>query len=340
MPKRQQVQPRSLPDEAWIRYLDGKLPAEAYCISGINILFQVADPALRQLIGTHWGAYRISISQVKKVEAIFQFSDSSSHRLRKRRHFRNEHFLLLSDGKRYLLTGYLYNHPWQFHCLLLPGWDEKFIYYYLLEPILLDVLKKLGVLVWHSAAVARDRVAVLLPGVSGSGKSTTALNFLKIGYSFLADDVVLLRLRERALEASGHETDLYLTERSLQLLPEWKKFVRGHRHKKGHSLKHRIDLASFRSKRRSNSPQVKFLLFPQVTSGQETQLEKLTKSQALLECLRQSPKEYPASILGPSVLQSQFEIYSTLVRVARCYRIHLGSDQEQIRAVLSRLKNQ
>ncbi|MBA3755413.1 MAG: hypothetical protein H0X02_03955 [Nitrosomonas sp.] len=328
---------------ALIKYLDPKLPADAFCISGINILFQAADPALQGLMEMHWGSFRVSISEVKKAQAVFQISDclsSSLPSLRKSHHFRNEHFLFLSDGKRYLLTGYFYDHPWQFHCRSLPGCDPEFIYYYLLEPILLDLLKKLGLLVWHSAAVAIDGMAVLLPGVSGSGKSTTTLNFLKIGYRFLADDVVLLRTRGRAMEAMGHESGLYLTEKSLRLLPEWKKFKRGRRCKKGRRWKYLIDLTSFRQKHRSKPPQVKFLLFPQVTNGTETRLERLTKAQALLECLRQSPKEYPASILGPSVLQSQFEIYSILVRSARCYKIQLGSEQEQVRTILSRLKKQ
>ncbi len=341
MPPGKRAQPRQpRPPKDLVKYLDQKLPVQAFCISGISILFQAADPDLRQLVQTNWGSFLVSISQVKKAQAIFQFFDCSvlpPPRLKKQHHFRNERFLFLSDGKKYMLTGYLYDQPWQFHCRALQGWDAEFIYYYLLEPLLLDLLKKLGVLVWHSAAVVRDGMAVLMPGASGSGKSTTTLNFLKLGYRFLADDIVLLRARGTALQAEGHEANLYLTERSLQLLPEWKGLVRGRRDKKGRHWKYRIDLKSFRPKQSVRPPLVKFLLFPRVTKGQETRLEKLTKAEALLECLGQAPKEYPASILGPSVLQSQFEIYSTLVNSVRSYRIYLGADQEKIRAILSRL---
>jgi hypothetical protein len=341
MPQGKHTQPRQpRPPKTCVKYLDPKLPVQAFCISGINILLQAADPDLRRLVETHWGTFLVSLSQVKKVQAVFQLLDCSSFplsRLKKRHHFRNERFLFLSDGKKYMLTGYVYDQPWQFHCRALQDWDVEFIYYYLLEPIFLDILKKLGVLVWHSAAVVRDGMAVLMPGASGSGKSTTTLNFLKLGYRFLADDIVLLRARGTALQAEGHESNLYLTERSLQLLPEWKGFVRGRRDKKGLHWKYRIDLKSFRPEQSVRPPLVKFLLFPRVTKGQETRLEKLTKADALLECLGQAPKEYPASILGPSVLQSQFEIYSTLVSSVRSYRIHLGADQEKIRAILSRL---
>ena len=326
--------------KAWIKYLDPQLPADAFCISGHSILFQSSDPALRRLVRTHWGAFEVPPSSVKRVHAVFRFSSSSIPvlpRLKRLHSFVNDHFLFLSDGKRYLLTGYLYDYPWQFHCGALPEWDPDFIYYYIVEPVFLDFLKKHGLLMWHSAAVTKDGAAVLLPGISGSGKSTTALNFLSLGYRFLADDLVLLRTRGTSLEASGHESGLYLTDQSLRLLPEWKKFKRGRRHKKGQHWKYRINLESFRPPQKSKPPQVKFLLFPEVTDGQNTRLQKLTPAQAIIECLRQVPKEHPSAILGPSVLQSQFEIYSKLVRSARCYRLYLGSDQSQVRAVLSRL---
>ncbi len=326
----------------WIKYLDSVKTTDAFCVSGISFLFETPDPVLRRLVRTHWRPFKVPVSQVKKVEAIVQCSNRSAPdlpRLKKWHSFSNEHFLFLSDGKRYLLTGYFYDHPWQFYCQALPEWDSGFIYYYVVEPILLDVLKKVGRLVWHSAAVTKDGIAILLPGVSGSGKSTTALNLLTVGYRLLADDLVVLRPRGDNLEAIGYESALYLTDRSLALLPEWKKFKRGRPYQKGQRWKYRINLESFRPPQKSKPPLVKFLLFPQVTSTQKTRLKKLTAAQAMIECLQQLPKEHPASILGPSVLQSSFEIYSKLVQSARCYRILLGTDQNHLRTVLSRLRS-
>ncbi len=321
-------------------YLDPNLTTNAFSISGVSILVQAADRTLRQLIKKHWGPLEVSSAMATNVQSIFQFSDHGAGplpRLKRWQWFTNEHFLLLSDGKRYLITGYMYDRPWQFHCRSLPGWDPEFIYYYVFEPILLDVLKKAGILVWHSAAVARDGVAILLPGVSGSGKSTTTLNLLRLGYQFLGDDMVLLRQKGDGLEVSGFETGLFLTDRSLELLPEWKKFKRGRRLKKGQRWKYRIELATKRPKVGTKPPLAKVLLFPHVTRGQTTRLEKLTETEALLECLRQEPKEFPASIMGGSSLESQFEIYSRLVRSKRCYRLHLGSNQSEVRDVLSRV---
>jgi hypothetical protein len=333
---------RRHPSKEWLKYLDPKMRMEAFCISGAVILLQTSDPSFRRLVYKHWSSFAVPISTVKKVHAVFQFFTGPSYqlpRLKKWYRFMNERVLFLSDGKRYLLTGYFYDHPWQIHCRSMPDWNPDFIYYYVFEPILLDLLKKLGILIWHSAAVARNGMAILVPGVSGSGKSTTALNLLSLGYRFLADDQVLLRSREAGLEVQGYESGVYLTDTSLDFLPEWKKFKSGSRRKKGRRWKHRIELKGFILLPRSKPPMVKFILFPSVTKRRDTKLEQLTKAGALLECLRQVPKEYPRSMLGKSAMQSQFEIYSMLVASARSYRIHLGTDQEEVRRLLLMLES-
>ncbi|MCA1816144.1 MAG: hypothetical protein LC746_07000 [Acidobacteria bacterium] len=337
MPRRSPARRQHAPD-ALIKYLDPRLRADAFRVCGVGFLFQSADASVRRLVRTHWGAFEVSASEATDAAAVIQFSSRpGGARLRRLHSFVNDHFLFLSDGRRYLLAGYMYDRPWQFHCAALPEWDAGFIYYYIVEPVILDLLKKHGLLVWHGAAVTKGGAAVLLPGVSGSGKSTTALNLLSAGYRFLADDQVLLRARGAAVEAGGHESSLYLTGDSLRLLPEWKKFRRGGRYKKGRRWKSRIDLESFRPAPGGKPPRVKFLLFPRVTGGRKTVLEELTATQAMVKCLRQVPKEHPSAILGSSALQSQFEIYSTLVHAAQCYELHLGSDQEQLRSVLSSL---
>jgi hypothetical protein len=340
MPPRTKIQHQRVP-EAFIKYINPDLRAYAFRVAGCTILFQSSDSGLSRLAQTHWGAFQIPVSDVKKAQAVFSFASRQKPappRLKRLHSFVNQRFLFLSDGKRYLLTGYMYDYPWQFHCAALPEWDSDFIYYYIVEPVFLDLLKKHGLLMWHSSAVAKDGLAILLPGISGSGKSTTTLNLLTLGYSFLADDLVLLRQSARGIAASGHESGLYLTKNSLQLLPEWKRYQKGGRYKKGQHWKHHINLESFRPHQSKKPAKVGVLLFPRVTKGDKTRLERLTATEAMLECMRQVPKEHPSVILGPPALQSQFEIYSMLVESARAYRLHLGADQTQVRAVLSGLE--
>ena len=63
---------------------------------------------------------------------------------------------------------------------------------YLLGPILGFVLRLRGTTCLHSSVICVDNRAVALAGPAGSGKSTTAAGFAKIGYSILADDVAAL----------------------------------------------------------------------------------------------------------------------------------------------------
>jgi hypothetical protein len=313
---------------------------DTFRIAGLDIDVETDDRALRALVLTHWGRFVVAATSRRRPDAVFRFTDRGAPplpRLKTWTGFSNDHVIVLSDGKRYLLTGYCYDRPWQFDCRSLPAWDPEFVYYYVFEPVLHDVLKRLGVLAWHCAVVERGGAAALLPGVSGSGKSTTTLNLLTSGFRFLADDAALLRVKGRALEVFGLDTSVFVTERSLRLLPEWRPLVLPERHRKGRQWKYQVDLTHVRSKRRS-APIVKYLLFPHVAGGSATRLERLTPAAALLECLKQTPKEFPSSLLGPAAVEAQFEIYSLLSRSAAAYRVHLGSDQAAVRAALARLR--
>lgn len=63
----------------------------------------------------------------------------------------------------------MYDAPWQFHCRSLPDWDAEFAYYYVLEPLILDVLKRQGVPViaarsgGNAELVEHGRTGLLVP---------------------------------------------------------------------------------------------------------------------------------------------------------------------------------
>jgi hypothetical protein len=63
---------------------------------------------------------------------------------------------------------------------------------YLLGPVMGFVLRLFGTLPLHGCAVAVEGKAVALIGPQGSGKSTTAAAFAKLGYGVIAEDVVAL----------------------------------------------------------------------------------------------------------------------------------------------------
>jgi hypothetical protein len=63
---------------------------------------------------------------------------------------------------------------------------------YLLGPVLGLLLRLRGITCLHASAVALDDQSVLFVGAAGTGKSTTAATFAKLGHAVLSDDIVAL----------------------------------------------------------------------------------------------------------------------------------------------------
>jgi hypothetical protein len=63
---------------------------------------------------------------------------------------------------------------------------------YLLGPVLGLLLRLRGITCLHASAVAFDDWSVLFVGASGTGKSTTAAAFAKLGHAVLSDDIAAL----------------------------------------------------------------------------------------------------------------------------------------------------
>ncbi len=76
----------------------------------------------------------------------------------------------------------------QGHLVVAPG-QERAIDYGCVLPLLIDLFAQAGQVAVHAAGVAdSDGYAVLLSGVSGRGKTTTALALLGAGRQLMADD--------------------------------------------------------------------------------------------------------------------------------------------------------
>lgn len=91
--------------------------------------------------------------------------------------------------------------------------------FYLITMSLVILLRYRGWFPLHAAAVAQNGQGVLLTAESDSGKSTTALNLVRQGWSYLSDDTVLLREEDDRVQACSFRTDFCVDPEAADLFP-------------------------------------------------------------------------------------------------------------------------
>ncbi len=92
--------------------------------------------------------------------------------------------------------------------------------FYLITLSLAILLRYQGWFPLHAAALVRNSRGVLLTAESDSGKSTTTLNLVRQGWSYLSDDSVLLRATNGDVRAYSFRTDFCVDPDAADLFPE------------------------------------------------------------------------------------------------------------------------
>lgn len=181
----------------------------------------------------------------------------------------------------------------------------------------------------HGAAVGDARGTVLLTGRGGSGKSTTALNALLAGMTYLGDDYVVCdpELRVHSLYNSAK-----LDDASLNLLPGLSGRLRNPLRaadEKGVLWVHEHFPESLR-----RSLPLRAILIPELTPDPDTLLQPVSPAFAFLALT-------PTTVFQlPGANHAAMGFLRRLVSAKPCYRLRLGSDLEQTPRLLSRLLGQ
>jgi hypothetical protein len=82
---------------------------------------------------------------------------------------------------------------------ILISLSKHVLYANLVEPILRFLMISKGYVLLHSGCMDLDGQGILLSAPADTGKTTTVLRCLKRGFSFLSDDMTIIRLPEEAL---------------------------------------------------------------------------------------------------------------------------------------------
>ncbi len=217
--------------------------------------------------------------------------------------------VLVMDGVKGRADGYLIQ-PETLHSNLIE---------YLFHLVLVELLRHQGLYTIHAAALEKHGRGVLIPGNSGSGKTTTFISLLRSGYRYLSDDHPLIRDVGTHVEILPFPIKINVTETTSMFFPE----LLHSRHPvlQSGSPKRSFHAEDLYLTSVGDSCQLALVLFPHVVDAARSQVELLSKSRALEALLPHSLLVY-----HPEVARREFQVLGKLVQQADCYRLHFGRD--------------
>ena len=222
----------------------------------------------------------------------------------------HRHGRLLIDTRKGVLDGCLVE-PIDLHPAVLTS------FFFLLP--LSELLASRGLHMIHAAALERNGRGVMIPGLSGSGKTTCCISLIRAGYRCLSDDKPFLRGNGSRIELLAFPERIDVTERTISFFPELGAALQGdlttgHRKKQFHP-------EALYPGSTAETGQPDLILFPQISGESKSRLEKLSKIRALETLL-----PHTLVVLDPELSECRFDLLARLVEGAECYTLHFGHD--------------
>jgi hypothetical protein len=197
---------------------------------------------------------------------------------------------------------------------------------------LLWLFHKHGLFSVHGNALVKDGKGVFLIGDSCSGKSTTALSLVQKGWSYLSDDVNLLKKSSRGVKALAFQKGFSFDPRLENHYPEFKKSLIK---SSWNGKKRFIDIRTVHPEKFQSQCIPKVIIFPQVTSRDKSRLIPVSKTTALILLMQNSG----GVLVDKEMAKPQVEILKTLNYQTSSYQLLAGRDlyeePEKISEVLS-----
>lgn len=204
-----------------------------------------------------------------------------------------------------------------------PG-QEWCVLAHCLTPLLVELLGRRGHHVVHAAALADDlhgqRRAVLISGVSGRGKTTTALALAGEGFQVLSDDTTFLTDADGQVQAWGLPLPWKVHHQTYALLPWLRELPSRPARRRDESS---IDVAGTPLALPYRQVRAHAVLF--LDSRQSThRLEPLSKVAAIARLAQENVRATDGCRTGPA--GQTFQMLSRLIAQCPTYCLHAGPD--------------
>ena len=185
---------------------------------------------------------------------------------------------------------------------------------------LLKLLRNLGIFTLHAAGVTRNGLGVLIVGSPGSGKSTLAIGLVRLGWSYLSDDGLLLRRHRDGIEALALRKNFYL---NADAASDYAEIPLGEEIPDAHGgRKRKLQIEQVYPAQYVEKCDPKVLLFSRIVSDTQSALFPCDRVTALKNLLEQSGPQ----LFDRRTMDQQLEVLSGLVGQTECYELRAGLD--------------
>jgi hypothetical protein len=183
---------------------------------------------------------------------------------------------------------------------------------------LLESAKRRGRFGLHAAGVAVEGQGILLPGSSGTGKSTLAIALVRAGMDFLGDDMVFLCPVDGGVRGLAFPDDIDFTDATARFFPELDALPR--RGLRDGWPKRRASVDQLAGACLAFDCRPCALVFPRIGAAASSRLEPMTPPEALLEL---APN---VLLTDPSSSQAHLDALTLLACQCACFRLYTGQD--------------